>query len=167
MTHPARLDEDQLLSGCVLGRSRSGGPGGQHRNKVETKVTITHGATGISAQAGERRSAAENRSVAIFRLRLTLATHVRCAVPAGECRSALWLSRCAGGRVSCNPAHRDYPALLAEALDVLHSTALDPRKAALRLGCSTSQLIKLVKDHPPAFERWNRERAEHALHPLH
>jgi hypothetical protein len=167
MTHPAVLDGDDLLSKCLLERSRSGGPGGQHRNKVETKVTITHEPTGISAQAGERRSVAENRPVALFRLRLALATQVRCPVPAGECRSALWLSRCSGGRVSCNPEHHDFPALLAEALDVLHSVGLDPRKGAVRLGCSTSQLVRLVKDHPPAFERWNREREARGLHPMH
>lgn len=165
--HPACLDEDDLLTQCVLGRSRSGGPGGQHRNKVETKVTITHGPTGVAAHAGERRSVVENRRVAVLRLRLALATQVREPVPIGDCRTELWKSRCRGGRVACNPEHPDYPALLAEALDVLESVGHDPRKAALRLECSMSQLVKLVKDHPPAFERWNKERAVRGLHPMH
>ena len=43
----------------------------------------------------------------------------------------------------------------------------DPRKAALRLECSMSQLVKLIKDHMPAFERWNKERAERGLHAMH
>lgn len=164
--HPARLTEDELLVHCSLSKGRAGGPGGQHRNKVETKVTIEHEPTGIIAQASERRSAVENRSVALFRLRLLLATKIRCPVSLGECRSALWLSRTSGGKIACNPEHTDFPAMLAEALDVLASVHQDPRKAALRLGCSASQLTKLIKEHPPAFERWNHDRVELGEHPM-
>ena len=52
--HPSTLADEQLLLGCDFGRSRSGGPGGQHRNKVETTVELTHRATEISAKAGEQ-----------------------------------------------------------------------------------------------------------------
>ncbi len=166
MMHPARLEDDALLAQCRVGKTRSSGPGGQHRNKVETKVVLTHEPTGLLAQAGERRSAVENQHVAVFRLRLALAVQVRCPVPAGECRSELWLERCKGGRIACNPEHRDFPSMLAEALDVLTACKLDPGKAGLRLGCSASQLVKLLKDHPHAFERWNRERVERGLRPL-
>lgn len=164
--HPARLDEDELLRQCRAGKSRSSGPGGQHRNKVETKVTITHEPTGVQAHAGERRSAVENHGVALFRLRLALAVQVREPVPLGECRSPLWLSRCRGAVIACNPEHRDFPALLAEALDVLAACAHDARRASLRLGCSASQLVKLLKHHPPAMERWNHDRAARGLRPL-
>lgn len=157
--HPATLPEETLLKQCELGKGRSSGPGGQHRNKVETQVTIRHLPTGIMAQAGERRSAQENRRVAIARLRLALATRARAPVPAGDARSELWRSRCTTeGRIVCNPEHHDFPALLAEALDMIEASDLDPKTAAARLCCSTSQLIKLVKDHPPAFETWNKAR---------
>ena len=164
--HPAGLSDEELLAQCQIGKGRSSGPGGQHRNKVETKVTLTHTPTGMMAQAGERRSAEENKRVALFRLRLALAMEVRRPVPIGDIRSELWKSRCLGGKVSVNPAHRDYPALLAEALEVIEAAGLDVRRAALRLECSTSQLIKLVKDHPPALERLNRLRQERGLHAL-
>ena len=88
--HPAMLDEEDLLAACEWARSRDGGPGGQHRNKVETTVTLVHTETGISAKAGERRSVRENRPVAIRRLRLALATQHRVGIPAGDCRSPLW-----------------------------------------------------------------------------
>lgn len=165
--HPARQSEDHLLAQCELARGRSKGPGGQHRNKVETRIDITHEPTGFSTQAGERRSLNENRSVAIFRLRLVLATQVREPVPLGECRSELWISRAANGKIACNPEHKDYPALLSEAMDVLASVGWDPAKAALRLVVSASQLIKLVKDHAPAFQKLNEERAARNLHVLH
>lgn len=165
--HPAARAEEELLKQCEIGKGRSSGPGGQHRNKVETQVTITHTPTGIIGQASERRSAAENRKVAIFRLRLTLATRVRTPVPTGDARSVLWRSRCtAQGRILCNPEHRDFPAMLAEALNMIEASNLDPKKAAIRLECSTSQLIKFVKDHPPAFEAWNKARNEQTMPPL-
>ncbi len=165
--HPASLPDPDLLKQCDLTKGRSGGPGGQHRNKVETKVTLHHTPTGIEAHASERRSAEQNKSVALFRLRLNLAIHIRHPVPIGDARSALWKSRCSKeGRISCNPEHHDFPALLAEALDNIESTHLDTHKAALRLDCSHSQLIKLLKDHPAALEHVNRLREERGLHTL-
>ncbi|MBX3390133.1 MAG: peptide chain release factor-like protein [Phycisphaeraceae bacterium] len=168
--HPAALTEEELLKHVTLSRGRDGGPGGQNRNKVETKVTLTHEPTGIEAQASERRSAEENRKVALRRLRLALATQHRCAPVArdsfGDVTSDLWRSRCAGGKIACNPDHADFPSLLAEALDVIEVSGLDAKKAALRLSCSASQLIKFVKDHPAAFEMWNRQRGSLGLHLL-
>lgn len=164
--HPASLAEAEFLKSCTLGQGRSSGPGGQNRNKVETKVTVTHLPTGISAHAGERRTAVENRRVAVFRLRLALATRVRCAVPTGDARSALWRSRCTGGKIACNPSHKDYPAMLAEAMDTIAAAKGEARTAALRLGCTATQLIRLVQEHPPAFKVWNTLRAERGKHPL-
>lgn len=180
--HPAALDDDALLAQCDLSKNRSSGPGGQHRNKVESQVILHHRATGIQAQAAERRSSHENKRVALRRLRLLLAVEVRHAVPDGEIGSALWRSRLTrapkptteeifpgvrvkspaptGGRIACSPDHHDYPALLAEALDVIAFAGWDLKKAALRLGVSASQLLKLIKDHPPALLRLNQERVK-------
>ena len=47
-----------------------------------------------------------------------------------------------------NPEHEDFPALLAEALDVLHVVGDEPRAAAEALGCSPTQLMKLLKEEP-------------------
>ena len=54
--HPASLDVQRLLVDCESRRERRGGPGGQHRNKVETAVVLRHLPTGIVAEANERRS---------------------------------------------------------------------------------------------------------------
>ncbi|MBY0111793.1 MAG: peptide chain release factor-like protein [Phycisphaerales bacterium] len=168
--HPAALPDEELWKQVRLTRGRDGGPGGQHRNKVETKVTLQHSPSGVEVQASERRSAEENRKVAFARLRLALATQVRRPPVArdsfGDVASDLWRERSRGGVISCNPAHRDFATLLAEALDVIEDCGQDAKKAALRLSVTASQLVKLVKDHPAAFELWNRKRAERALHPL-
>lgn len=166
--HPASLESDALLEQCSVSRGRSQGPGGQHRNKVETRVTLVHVSTGVEAHAGERRSQEQNRKVAVFRLRLALATRVRCPVPAGEIRTALWRSRVgSSGRVSCNPEHNDFPTMLALAMDVLAGARWDPTTAGLRLGCTSSQILKLLRAHPAAFSVVNAEREAAGLRILH
>ena len=47
--HPAMLDDGALLKQCEANFGRASGPGGQHRNKVETAATLTHTPTGLSA----------------------------------------------------------------------------------------------------------------------
>jgi hypothetical protein len=164
--HPAALDSERLLAQCDVRRTRRSGPGGQNRNKVETAVVLTHRPTGLVAEANERRSQAENGRAALFRLRLALAIEVRGGFGTAVGPSALWRSRCRDGRISINPSHADFPALLAEALDVIEAQGTDVRSAAEALGCSTSQLVKLLKLEPRALACVNRRRAELGLGPL-
>jgi ribosome-associated protein len=63
------LTDDQLSAECEETFFTSGGPGGQHRNKTESGVRLTHRPTELSVTATERRSQAQNRSVALERLR--------------------------------------------------------------------------------------------------
>ena len=82
------------------------------------------------------------------------------------CPSPLWRGRCRGGRIVINPEHDDFPAVLAEAIDVMLACGDDPKPAAQALGCSTSQLIKLLKDSPRALGLLNERRRKAGRHPL-
>jgi RF-1 domain len=168
--HPAALDPAALATQCEFRATRRSGPGGQNRNKVETAVILTHRPTGITAQASERRTQGENRRTALHRLRLELALTVRRPIgnsaEAPYATSELWRKRCRGGRIDVNPRHDDFPALLAEALDVWFASGDDPKAAAGLLGCSPSQLIRFLKESPRAIVLINERRRAAGRHPL-
>ncbi len=156
--HPATLPIDQLRRECQTERLRRSGPGGQHRNKVETAVVITHMPTEVAAEANERRSQSQNLEVAVQRLRVQLALQIRCENSMGEAPSARWQTRIQRGRIAVNKGHEDYPALLAEALDALAQLNWDDRAAAQHLGLSRTQLIRFLQIEPKALERLNEAR---------
>ena len=164
--HPAALQPEQLLAQCDVRRLRRSGPGGQHRNKVETAIVLCHRPSGEKAEASERRSQAENRSVALFRLRLNLALAVRRSRDPNETPSPLWQSRCPSGRIDLSASHDDFPTVLAEALDTLAGADADVKTAAAALHCTASQLVKLFKKEPRAMALVNRWRERRDLHPL-
>jgi hypothetical protein len=151
------------LEDCQWRRQRRAGPGGQHRNKVESGVFLRHLPTGLGVWATERRSQHENRRVALNRLRLKLAVEVRTPVDANALASRLWQSRCRNGRIVASRQHPDYPALLAEALDFLTAEGLDFGRAAGRLGCTRSQLTRFIKTTPEALALVNARRTAQNL----
>jgi hypothetical protein len=166
--HPSTIPIEALTRDCDEIRTRRSGPGGQHRNKVESAVVLTHRPTGISAEANERRSQHENRRQAIFRLRIHLAVQHRseAASVAPSEPSALWSSRRQGERIRVNSSHEDFPALLAEALDTVARHGFDVRPASDFLGCSTSQLVKFLQLEPTALQQVNQHREELGLRRL-
>ena len=164
LQHPACLSDDALLAECRVERLRRSGPGGQHRNKVETAVRLTHQPTGLSVEASERRSQSQNLARALRRLRLELAIGQRRRV--GVTPTTAWQARCRLGRVVISEEHADFPGLLAEALDTLAAEDWDVAGAAGRLGCSATQLVKLLSRDSRALQELNRQRAEHGLRPL-
>ncbi|MFM9024315.1 MAG: peptide chain release factor family protein [Planctomycetaceae bacterium] len=155
-THPAALPPAELLKSCSETRTRRSGPGGQHRNKTETAVVLVHAPTGISAEASERRSQAENRREALHRLRLRLALEHR--EPAGMHVSHTWRSRVRGRQLVVSSAHEDFPALVAEALDRLYAATFETSLVAEQLGVTGTQLVRLFKKSTAAWVALNRCR---------
>ncbi len=168
--HPASLAPDELAAEIDFAAARRSGPGGQNRNKVETAVILTHRPTGTKAEASERRTQGENRRVALQRLRIELALTFRLPIRRDERGpyepTMLWRKRCVRGRLEINPRHEDYPALLAEALDVISACGDEPKAAADELGCTPSHLIKFLKETPRALGLVNERRRRAGRHIL-
>ena len=72
---------EQLLAQCRVDTFRAGGPGGQHQNKVESGVRLTHLPTGIVATCRKHRSQVRNRAEALRRLAAELEAMQRRAKP--------------------------------------------------------------------------------------
>ena len=81
MTPIYPTDRDSLERDCDVEFFIAGGPGGQHRNKVETGVRLVHRPTGITVTATERRSQHANREAAFERMQARLEQFQRVEIP--------------------------------------------------------------------------------------
>jgi peptide chain release factor 2 len=61
--------DEELLRECEVETFRSGGPGGQHVNKVETGVRLRHTPTGLTVNCREERSQHRNKMNCLRKLR--------------------------------------------------------------------------------------------------
>lgn len=155
--HPAAFPPSELLKHTQELHTRRSGPGGQHRNKTQTAVVLLHKPTGIAAEASERRSQAENRQVALQRLRLKLALEHR--TPALPGPSQLWHSRTRSHQLVISVRHDDYAAIVAEALDQLQAHGFQMAATVEKLGVTSSQLARLFRKDSAAWTTLNRHRA--------
>jgi len=73
--------DEELLAQCRVDTFRAGGKGGQHQNRTESGVRLTHLPTGIVVTAREERSQARNKAMALARLRGRLEALKRKAPP--------------------------------------------------------------------------------------
>ena len=128
---------------------------------METGVRLRHGPSGVEAEASERRSGAENLKLATRRLRLTLAVEVRAKL--GRHPTALWRERCQGGQISISSQHEQFPAVLSEAMDALEAHDWDAKVSSRWLGCSMTQLVKLLRRWSPALQQLHDQRRKRGL----
>jgi hypothetical protein len=168
--------DEKLLAQCRMEFYRSSGPGGQHRNKTESAVRLTHLPTGVVATATERRNQHENRRQALARLRKSLAMEVREAVepdqnavlpsehsesrnlavvvPPGPLRNVL--TDAAWPRVS--QKSEAYLPAAARVLDYLAAGEAKVSDVAARLGVSTASLVKFLSLDDDLWQAANRIR---------
>ena len=67
---------------------------------------------------------------------------------------------------SNQPASRNFPDLLAEALDIVDTAEYDLPAAAKFLQVSSSQLVKFLKLEPRALRLVNTQRQRRGFRPL-
>jgi hypothetical protein len=140
------LDDDALARQCKFEAFKSGGPGGQKRNKTSSAARMTHVATGLSAHSSDFRSQVENRIRALHRLRFRFATDLRTPVEVRGYEPPAWLSASrVQGRLTTNTKNPQYARIAAHALDVLSAVAGNVANAAALLGVSSGNLAAVLK----------------------
>ena len=122
-------------------------------------------------QANERRSQKANAEVALFRLRLNLALKFRIHPTDLQLErihqpSMAWESRRHGSTIRVNGEHQDFPALLAEVLDLLHWREDNLPKVAAELQVSKTQLVRFLGLESRALAHLNQRRKQNGLPPL-
>ncbi len=161
-----RLDYDdaRLLAECEIHYHRTGGPGGQHRNKVSTAVRLNHRPSGITVTGTERRSQQENRLHALRRLREALAVYTR--APLAEKPAWPPTVQISEGRLHVNPHNPAIYHVLGLVLDVIFTYGGSTRDAAAYFGVTPTSLTRFLAEHPKAWAEANRIRAERGTRPL-
>jgi hypothetical protein len=161
-----RLDfeDGRLLAECEIHYHRTGGPGGQHRNKVSTAVRLHHRLSGIIVTGTERRSQQENRLHALRRLREALAVYTRAPLP----EKPVWppTVQISEGRLHVNPHNPAIYHVLGLVLDAVFACGGSTRDAAAYFGVTPTSLTRFLAEHPKAWAEANRIRAERGARPL-
>ena len=77
-----------------------------------------------------------------------------------------WENRRRGSTIRVNGEHQDFPALLAEVLDLLHWREDDLPKVAAELQVSKTQLVRFLDLESRALAHLNQRRKQNGLPPL-
>lgn len=161
------LSDEQLLAQCRVETVRGSGPGGQKRNKTSNCVRLTHGPTGIHAQAGEDRSLRVNQIHAIRRLRMKLAVEIREPINAAHFEPPDWLlANRQNQKIQASYHHPYHAPTMGLILDLMQATTGSPADVAAMLGISTTQVVKFLEKEPLAWTEANRIRTDFGQKPL-
>ena len=147
-------DDDDLLAFCRLDFFKATGNGGQKRNKTSSAVRITHLPTILQVTDCSGRDQHRNRKCALAKLRLLLA--LNCRQPFVELSV----------RCDCSDNNSDFPLAAAHILDALEDCGFLISEAAIKIGKSTSGLVKILAASPDLWQLVNRERCRRGLETL-
>lgn len=154
-----RLDfeDPQLLAECEVHAHRTGGPGGQHRNKTATAIRLHHRPSGITVTGTERRSQRENKLKAVQRLREAIALYARVPLP----ERVAWPAtvQIVDGCLRINPKNPALNQVIALVLDAVQAAGGRTKEAAHCLGITPSSLTRFLRDQPKAWAEAERIRA--------
>jgi hypothetical protein len=161
------LTDDALLADCRWDTFRSGGPGGQKRQKTSNGVRLTHLPTGVHAISTEWRTLTENRLHALRHLRLKLATDLREPIDLQRFEPPDWFcSIRRQNQIEASHRHPLYAAAAGLILDLLHALAGNPAAVAANLGVSTTAVVKFLENEPHLWTAANKIRSDLGMKPL-
>lgn len=159
---PYALPDAALLAQCRVDTYRSSGAGGQHTNKTESAVRLTHLPTATVVQSQDERDRLRNQHSALRHLRVKLALSVR-----GVAERA-WLEKHRRGRqLQLGAQAQDYHLVVAVVLDALDVHAGALAATAEELGLSSSQIAKLLTADKAVHAAANALRQRHGQGAIH
>jgi hypothetical protein len=169
------MEDAALLAQCEVHTYKSSGPGGQHRNKVSSAVRLVHGPTRVSAHGDDSRSQHDNKRLALQRLRMNLAMHLRetidCAAPPPAfVQECMFQPR---GRAADAPRRLEIGAkdfrfwrVAAWLLDVLEACSGRVGDAAAVVGITTGNFSDLLTSERHLLAAAQEIRKRNSLKPL-
>ena len=155
------LGEDDLMKQCRFAPYKSGGPGGQKRNKTTSAVRLVHEPTGTVAHSSDFREQSANRRRALHRLRYKLAADVgrRPTVDFRGYEPPPWLLALRrDGHLTTNVHNPVHARLAAHVLDVLNASGARLSMAAALVGIPISNLVHLIDAEPTVAAAASRIR---------
>lgn len=158
------LTEEQLARLCKFEAYKSGGPGGQKRNKTSSAVKWTHIASGLQAHSNDFRLQSENRMRALHRLRFKLATERRTPIEIRGYGPPAWLVEArTSGKLTTNTKNPIYARLAAHVLDVFAATEGRLAETATLIGVPNSNLSHFLQAEHTVWAAAARIRAANNL----
>ncbi|MDR1760774.1 MAG: peptide chain release factor-like protein [Fibrobacter sp.] len=149
-----KMSLDELIRHCKIKHFQGGGPGGQHRNKTNTGIVLIMPEYGLETKSCESRSAHENKTHALHRMRLAIALNVREPLkPLGEYRFP-------GSEGRIRSSNFGFPQFIAEVLDIAAENNGNPKPAAEIFGLTASALNRILGQEKIVLEKLKTLRKE-------
>ncbi len=161
------LQDGELLDQCEVHCYRASGPGGQKKNKTSSAVRLHHLPSGLIAKGEEDRSQHINKSKALKRLRMKMATLLLRSLPLEDYRPSRITQSCiAAGKLAVRLKDERTLLVINELLSLLDSSGGAVSKVAETIGVSTANLVKFFQIDPEVWRKVDHIRQANGLNSL-
>ncbi len=150
------MSDEELVAICEFSSQKRSGRGGQKINKTSSAVRLYHELSGISVIASESRYQAENRSIAVKKIKRQMALQIRCPSMGKQILI----------REQTSLKNPIYPRYIAQILDVLEENSFSVSSSSEKLGISSGRLVKILARDSELWQKVNNERQKFGLNIL-
>ena len=154
------MTPEELLRACTLKGFQGSGPGGQHRNKTNTGVVLTLRDFNLEIKSSEGRSALENKTHAVHRMRMALALQIRMPPANPEIPFP-------GSNGHIQLSNALFPLFVAHVFDIMAAKNGDTKAAAQAFGLSPTALVKILRQDKSCAAKLQGNRKQNGKAPLY